>query len=159
MGAIQREVAQLTKAGLIRREARGRQVYFAANPDSPVYPELRGLLAKTAGVADVLRAALKPFIDNTTIILAFIYGSVASGKHGPGSDVDLMIIGDVTLSELVPILREVQGELGREVNPTVYRRREFQDSVRKRTHFIRRVLAGPKVMLAGTPDELARLGS
>jgi predicted nucleotidyltransferase len=156
-GAIQRELAHLTKAGLIRREVRGRQVYFAANPESPVYPELRGLLAKTAGVADVLRAALRPLVDKKIITLAFIYGSVASGKHGPKSDVDLMIIGDVTLSELIPLLREAQDELGREVNPTVYGRREFQTSLRKRTHFIRSVLGGPKLMLVGTPDELARL--
>ena len=61
MGAVQRELSVLTSAGLIRREVRGRQVYFTANPDAPVYPELRGLLEKTAGLADLLRAALQPF--------------------------------------------------------------------------------------------------
>jgi predicted nucleotidyltransferase len=158
-GAVQRELSLLTRAGLIRREARGRQVYFTANSDAPVFPELRGLLAKTAGVADLLRAALRPFLEKKMIMIAFIYGSVASGKHGPKSDVDLMVIGDLTLSALMPVLRKTQEELGREVNPTVYELREFRAKVQKDAHFLRRVVAGPKLMLIGTSDELARLAS
>jgi predicted nucleotidyltransferase len=157
IGAVQRELARLTDAGLVRRETRGRQVYFAANPDSPVYPELRGLLVKTTGVADVLRRALRTLAEKKMITIAFIYGSVASGTLKPQSDVDLMVIGDVSLSELLPILRDAQEELRREVNPTIYERREFRARLRKGSHFIRRVVGGPKLMLVGTLDELARL--
>lgn len=156
-GAVQRELSLLTGAGLVRREARGRQVYFTANADAPVYPELRGLLAKTAGIADLLRAALRPFADEERIALAFVYGSVASGKQGPRSDVDLMIIGDLSLSVLLPVLRRTQQELGREVNPTIYKPREFRAKLQKDAHFLRRVVAGPKLMLIGSSDELAEL--
>lgn len=156
-GAVQRELSQLTAAGLVRREVRGRQVYFTANHEAPVYPELRSLVAKTTGVVDVLRTALQPFVEKKSIILAFIYGSVATGKQGPKSDVDLMIIGDLSLSALIPALRKTQEELGREVNPTIHKPREFRGKIREDAHFLRRVLARPKVMVAGNPDELARL--
>jgi predicted nucleotidyltransferase len=158
-GAVQRELSLLTNADLIKRELRGRQVYFTANPDAPVYPELRGLLAKTAGVADLVRAALRPFAEKKMIIIAFIYGSVASGKHGSRSDVDLMIIGDLPLSSLIPVLRKTQEKLGREINPTVYEAREFRTKLHKDAHFLRRVVAGPKLMLVGDSDELARMAS
>jgi len=156
-GAVQRELAQLTNAGLIRREVRGRQVYFTANPDAPVYQELRGLLAKTAGIADVLRALLGPFVEKKMITIAFIYGSVASGKHGPGSDVDLMIVGHLQLSALLPALRTAQNQLGREINPTIYEPKEFRTKLKRDAHFLRRVVTGPKLMLIGTTDELAGL--
>ncbi|HEX5142085.1 MAG TPA: nucleotidyltransferase domain-containing protein [Dehalococcoidia bacterium] len=156
---MQRELALLTNAGLLRREVKGRQVYFSANPDAPVYPELRGLLTKTAGVADLLKAALRPLVQKKMIVIAFIYGSVASGRHGAKSDVDLMVIGRLSLSDLIPALRKAQEALGREVNPTVYELREFQTKLQKDAHFLRRVVAGPKLMLVGDSDELAKLAS
>jgi predicted nucleotidyltransferase len=156
-GAVQRELKQLTAAGLLRRELRGRQVYFTANPEAPVYDELRSLMAKTTGVADVLRSALSPFIEKGTLGAAFIYGSVATGAPGPRSDVDLMIIGDLSLAEVIPALRAVQEQLGREVNPTIYRPLEFRSALRRKAHFLRRVLARPKLMVFGGPDDLDRL--
>ena len=71
---------------------RGRQVYFEANPDSPIYKELRGIIVKTAGVADTLRIALAPLAKR--ISTAFIYGSVAKGTDTARSDIDLMVIGN-----------------------------------------------------------------
>jgi uncharacterized protein len=158
-GAVQRELRQLTAVGLIRREVRGHQVYFTANHESPVYPELRSLVAKTTGIVDLIRIALQPFVEKKMIIIAFIYGSAATGKQGPKSDVDLMIVGDLSLSALIPTLRKTQEELGREVNPTIYKRREFRSKIREDAHFLRRVLARPKLMVVGNPDELARLAS
>ncbi len=156
-GAIQRELSKLADADLIRRDVRGRQVYFAANPDAPVYPELCSLVAKTAGVADLVRAAVSPLVEKQMIVLAFIYGSVASGTHGPGSDVDLMVVGRVTLMEMSPVLREAQQKLGREINSTIYTPHEFHTKLQKDAHFLRRVLDGPKLMLVGSSDELAQL--
>jgi predicted nucleotidyltransferase len=158
-GAVQRELSLLTNAGLLRREVKGRQVYFSANPDAPVYSDLRGLLTKTAGVADLLRAALRPLAEKKMVVIAFIYGSVASGTHGPKSDVDLMIIGHLSLSDLIPELRKAQEALGREINPTVYEPHEFRTKLQKDAHFLSRVVAGPKLMLVGNSDELAELAS
>ena len=93
IGAIQRELKNLTTAGIIRRALRGNQVYFQAEKTCPIFPEIRRLIAKTSGVADILREAMSGLSDK--IELAFIYGSVARGEEKKASDVDLLIIGDL----------------------------------------------------------------
>lgn len=157
-GAVQRELNQLTEAGLITRVAEGRQVYFAANRSSVIFPELRAIIEKTAGATELLRAALAPLIGEGRILVAFIYGSVAQGEQRDRSDVDLLVVGDVTLTELVPGLRAVEGRLGREVNPSVYPVQELRDRIRQGAHFLKRVLAGPKRFITGDEHELERLG-
>ena len=152
-GAVQRELAQLVAAGLVRRSRQGQHVYFSADPASPVFGEMRSLLAKTAGIADVLRAGLAELPRKAKILVAFIYGSVAAGQHTSASDIDLMVIGRVELADLLPALRPIQDRLGREVNPTVYRAEELAEP----SSFVRRVLDGPKIMLVGTEDDIANL--
>lgn len=157
IGAVQRELAQLVSADLVCREPRGNQVWFRANPLSPVYDELRSLMAKTAGIADVLRSGLADLAAGSRIEIAFVYGSVASGTQSAGSDVDLMVIGDVALAELLPALTPLQERLGREITPTTYRSADFRSAYARREHFVRRVLEGPKIMIVGTADELTRV--
>src|SRR4030095_12768690 len=91
--SLQRELAALVSADILRRRRDGNRVYFQANPDCPFLPELQGLLVKTAGMVDVLREPLAPFAKR--IDWAFIYGSVARTEALAASDVDLMIIGNV----------------------------------------------------------------
>jgi predicted nucleotidyltransferase len=156
-GAVQRELEQLTSAGLILRKADGRQIYFTANPDSPVFEEVRSLVTKTIGVHEVIRLALADFAERRLILSAFIYGSAATGKDRPESDVDLMIVGDLTLSALLSVLRPAQDRLGREINPTIYPVEELRHKLAGRNHFLKAVLSRPKIMLVGNENELAEL--
>lgn len=157
IGAVQRELAKLTKAGLITRTPRGRQVYFKADPESPVFDELRGLIDKTSGLADVVRSALIELEEDGKIALAFIYGSVATADHTSASDIDLMIIGDVQLSEIIPPLQPAQDLLDREINPTIYRVGELREKLSAREHFLSRTFRGPKIMLIGRENDLEEL--
>lgn len=152
---VQKELDQLTRAGLLIRERRANQVYFHANPDAPVFAELSGLVAKTFGIADVVRAALAPLRE--PIDAAFIYGSVARGEHHAGSDIDVFIVGDVLLSQLALPLSEAEKGLGRQISATTFERKEFASRVRKRDHFISKVLAGPKIFLIGDAARLEAL--
>ncbi len=154
VGAVQRELDRLTRAGVITRAPDGRQVYFRANPDTPVFSELQGLMAKTAGIADVLRSAL---FSLEKIDIAFIYGSVAKGSQTTYSDIDMMIIGDVTLHELLPLLRPAQERLAREINPTIYAPDEFRSQLADQQHFVSRVLEEPRIFIIGADDDLERL--
>jgi predicted nucleotidyltransferase len=156
-GAVQRELEQLTSAGLILRRVDGRQIYFTANPDSPVFAEIRGLVTKTIGMHEVIRLALADFAERGLIRSAFIYGSAAAGRDRPESDVDLMVVGDVTLSALLPVLRPVQDQLGREINPTIYPLEELRQRLVAGNHFLKSVLSRPKIMLVGNENELAEL--
>ena len=154
-GSVQRELDFLTRAGILHRMVRGRQVYFQANPDCPIYPEVRALIVKTAGVADVLRNALVPLADR--VELAFVYGSVARAQERRGSDVDVMIIGEVSFSDASQALGGVQATLGREVNPSVYSAREFRAKLLAKHPFLNSVFKGKKIFLIGDEHALARL--
>lgn len=156
-GAVQRELTQLAGAELVRREVSGRQVYFSANQDATVFPELRAIINKTAGVADVVRASLAPLLRAGRIDVALVYGSVASGKQTVKSDVDLLAVGDATLGDLVPLLRAAERRLGREINPSVYPVAEFRAKLKRGAPFLRRIVAGPKLFVTGGEHELERL--
>ena len=153
-GAVHRELGHLVQAGLLVRTSRGKQVYYQANRRSPVFADLRGLILKTAGVADVLRGALAPIADRVKI--AFIYGSIAKGSERADSDVDLMVIGDVTLGDVVQALHSSEQELRREVNPSVFLLGEFRERAQSGEHFVTSVMADTKVFLVGDEDELER---
>ena len=157
-GAVQRELKQLVEAGLVTRESSGRQVYFSANRQAAIFPELQAIMEKTAGAVEVLRAALAPFIGNGRIDVALVYGSVASGTQTAGSDVDLLILGGVTLAELVPALRIAEGRLHREVNPSVYPVNALRAKRARGAAFLSRVMAGPKLFVVGDDRDFGRLG-
>jgi predicted nucleotidyltransferase len=153
MGAVQREVQLLSNAGIIRREREGRHVYFQANRACPIYEDLRSLLVKTAGLVDVLRDRLSPLVDRCRV--AFVYGSFAQGLDTAESDVDVLVVGNVTFSEVSDALGDVQTDLRREINPTVYGVPEFKEKTS--TPFIASILRKPKLYLIGDDDDLARL--
>jgi predicted nucleotidyltransferase len=156
-GAVQRELKHLSDAGIIRRTVRGHQVYFQANPDSPIFHELKSLILKTAGIGDALRAGLARSSDQ--IKAAFIYGSIAKGEEGPRSDIDLLVIGNVSFSDVVANLQPAQKILGREVNPTVYPHNEFRSKLRAKHHFLTSILKEPRIYLIGDENELRRLAA
>ena len=154
-GSLHRELRLLTELGLLTREAVGRQVHYRANRDSPVFEELAGLLRKTAGLADVLRSALAPLAER--IVIAFVYGSVASGTERPLSDVDVMVLGDADFAGLVRAVAPAQATLRREINITSMRPAAFAAKLNAGDGFAASVWRGDKIWLMGNDDDLAKL--
>lgn len=155
IGAVQRELATLEASGLVTTTRIGNQKHYQANRDSPIFEELRGIVIKTFGVADVLRAALYPLADK--IRLAFIYGSVAKGSDTAQSDIDLMIVGeDIDYSALFAVAGEAEQQLGRKVNPTILTPQELQKKFTDGNAFTTRVLGQPKLFLIGSDDDLPK---
>jgi predicted nucleotidyltransferase len=156
VGTLQRELDTLSQLGLIERSTIGKQVFYRANRNHPVFPELRALVAKTVGAIQVLRSALAPLADR--ISLAFIYGSLARHEEKSESDIDLLIAGKVTLEDVLARLGDVERLLGRAVNPTVYSVAEFKMKLASGNHFLNSVVQGGKVFLIGDEDELRKMG-
>lgn len=150
--SLQRDLAALVGAGIVLRALRGRQVYFRANRACPVFDELRGLVVKTFGVADVLKQALQPLSDG--IEAAFVYGSVARGEERAASDIDLFVVGEVSFGDVVEALAPAQRKLGREINPMVFPPVEFADEAHEGNHFVTTVLAEKKLFVIGGANEL-----
>src|SRR3989338_3791158 len=156
LGATQRELAALANAGIIDKRRKGKQIFYRANSQSPVYKELRSIVTKTAGAGEVVKKALQPLADR--IDVAFLYGSAAKGVFRSGSDIDLMVIGRIGFSEISSVLRPAEESLGREINPTVYSTIEFKQKLSAKHYFISNVIKRPKVYLIGGERELTELG-
>lgn len=156
-GALQRELKHLTDMGLIVRTTQGNQVLYRANSQSPVFSEIKSVIAKTVGIHDVIRSALASL--GPEIQIAFVYGSVARQKERANSDVDLMILGNAPFSDVVSALGSAQRVLGREINPTVFPASEFRSKLAARNHFLHSVMREKKLFVLGTEHELAKLAS
>ncbi|MBI2958239.1 MAG: nucleotidyltransferase domain-containing protein [Chloroflexi bacterium] len=152
---VSRELARLEKTGILTVTTEGKQKYYQANRESPVFDELHGLIVKTAGVADVLRSALAP--AQQRIRVAFIFGSFASGQESRRSDIDVLVVGEVSFEEVISLLSAAEETLRREVNPVVYPVAEFERKVDEDVHFLKTVIEDQKVFLIGHEGELAKL--
>lgn len=150
--SLQRELESLVRAGLLQRRLDGRRTYVKANSDSPVFPELRALINKTAGIVPALRDELRKFGDQ--IKLALLYGSVARGSEHAGSDVDLIFVGTLQQIDLLPSLKKLETRFRREVNVTLFSPEEFRRKRAIKDHFLSTVLKGKTIPLKGTLEEL-----
>jgi len=157
VGAVQREVRRLSAAGILRLTRRGNQALYQPDPACPLFPELKSLMVKTAGVADVLRRALATVAQARTgaIRVAFLFGSLAAGEERGDSDVDVFVVGDVAPAEVSAALYPLHVRLRREVNAVVYPPAELAEKLSRGNPFLDRVISGPKMFLIGSEDELA----
>jgi predicted nucleotidyltransferase len=154
-GTLLRELNRLADAGVLIRKPVGNQVHFQADTGCPIHDDLRSLLKKTVGIVDVLREALAPVAGK--VQAAFVYGSVARGDERAGSDLDLMIVGDVKFAEVIRALGHAQEALRREINPSLFPPREFRQKVAAGEPFLERVLADKKLFVIGGNDDLGKL--
>jgi predicted nucleotidyltransferase len=153
-GAVQRELARLSEAGLVDVFQVGRQKHYQANVGAPVFHELRGIILKTSGLGDLLRSALRSVEPD--IRAAFVFGSIAKGTDSAASDVDLMVISDVlTYGDLFGALDEASGQLGRRVNPRIHTSADLARRIEEQSPLVTRVLEGPKIWVIGGDADLA----
>jgi predicted nucleotidyltransferase len=151
--SLQRELLALTRSDLLELRRDGRRTYYKANTASPVFAELSVLFNKTVGVVPTLRSELRHFEDRIT--WAFLYGSTARDEEQSHSDIDLMVVGSVSMPQLLPALRRLEEKFGREINVTRYSDQEFEAKIRNHDHFLLSVLNREIVMIKGLQDELA----
>jgi predicted nucleotidyltransferase len=156
-GAIQRELKQLTSLGLLNRRMQGNQVLYCANLQSPIFGEIKGLIAKTVGLHDTIRFALSAV--GSKVKIAFIFGSVARNEEKINSDVDLMVLGDAPFSEVVTALGPAQKAVGREINPAVFSIAEFRSKLGAGNHFLKRLMGEKKIFVIGTQNEFTKLAA
>jgi len=152
---VQRALKRVERAGLVTKTKRGNIVYYKADRMHPAFEDLKRVFLKTVALGDVLRDALAPLADR--VKLAFIFGSLAQGKETAQSDIDLFLVGGITLREASRALGGVVSELGREINPVVYPVAEFKKKVKEGHHFMSELIRGPKIWLIGNEDELKRI--
>jgi predicted nucleotidyltransferase len=152
-GAVERELARLAGSGLVATRRIGNQKHYQANRDSPIFAELQGIVLKTVGLNEPLRAALAPYADKITA--AFVYGSVAKGTDTAESDVDLMLIGeDLTYADIYVGLQNAEDTLRRKVSPNFLSPKDWRKRLAQKNSFVAKINAQAKIFIVGSQDDL-----
>lgn len=151
---LRQELRKLVRLDLVQSRRDSNRVYYRAKTESPLYPEIRNLVLKTSGLSDVLKSVL----TDKRIRVAFVFGSIAHGEEKAGSDVDLMVIGQLGLRDLSRLLSGIEEKIGREVNPHVLREEEFRKRIRAKEHFVSSVMETLKIFIIGSQHELEAMG-
>lgn len=152
-GAAHRLLTRLAETGLATVERVGNQKYYQANPASPVFAELAGLIRKSVGLVLPLREALTPLAERITA--AFVYGSVARGEERALSDIDLMVVAaDLDYPALYEALQVAEKQLARQINPTLMTPAEWQQKRGDADSFAARIAGQPRLFLIESNDEL-----
>jgi predicted nucleotidyltransferase len=152
-GALQRELDRLVKAGLVTVRSIGNQKHYQANPEAPIFEELRGIAVKTFGVGDVVREALRPLARK--ISAAFIYGSIAKRADTTRSDIDLLVVSETLgYQDLIRALQPAERRVGRKISPTLYTAAELAKKRSGKSSFVTRILEQPKIFLIGSDRDL-----
>jgi predicted nucleotidyltransferase len=151
---VSMELRNLEEIGLLSSRNEGNLKYFSLNKGFVIYKELKSIFMKTKGAVGIIREAVsaKRHID-----YAFIYGSFAAGEERAESDIDVMVIGGISLEEVLRLIRGPEEKLSREINVSLYDLQEMRKRVKDRDSFIMEVLEGSKIMLVGDEDELRRV--
>lgn len=156
IGPVQSELKKLLGLQLVTARRSGNRLYYKANREHPLYPEIHSLVLKTSGLGDYLKECFK---ERGDIALAFVFGSIATDSAGAASDIDLMVIGDIGLRALSGVLADFKSVVGRAVNPHVFAQAEFLKRKNEAEHFIVSLLASPRLFVKGTEDGLAEMGA
>jgi predicted nucleotidyltransferase len=148
--SVNKEVDRLVAAGFLLERRSSNRRYLRANNGYQLFEEVRNIVEKTLGVVPALTESLS---REKGIRLALLFGSVATGLEGPASDVDLLVVGSISLKRVLRVTRPIQDAAGREINPVVMDTREFRQRRDKKEHFISTVLSGEIVILVGELDD------
>jgi len=152
--AVRQELRQLKGMGLVRTRRDGNRLYYSAQKEHPLYPDIHRIVLKTSGLVEVLLEALA----GDGIDVAFIFGSIAAGKETGSSDVDLLVLGDLGMRDLSGRLSGVSEKVGREISPHVMTPEEYVRRREANDHFAVNVVGGPRWFIIGSEDELDEMG-
>ncbi|MGE4243650.1 nucleotidyltransferase domain-containing protein [Ramlibacter sp.] len=154
-GTLLRELEKLTEGGLLIRSQQGNQVRYQADRGSMYFEDLAAMFRKGHGLVPALREALEPL--SRRIRVALVFGSVARGAETRGSDVDVLVLGNVAFPKLVNAVYPLQEAFRREVNPVLYSPEEFAARAKQGDAFASSILSHAKLFVIGTEDDLAKL--
>lgn len=151
---IRRELINLEKKGMFKREKSGNQVYYFLNRESPIYSDIRNIISKTIGIENQLRESLS---EVSGIRKAFIFGSFADGTQDSLSDIDIMIVGDINEDDLLEKISRLENKFEREINYHIYSEKEFGERRKEENSFISKILSKSVIFIIGKNENNTRI--
>lgn len=149
---VSKELANLVKAGLVKRRDQGNLSFYRINQDGIIFSEMKRIFLKYEIFSEILSEELA----KERIKYALIYGSFAKGTEKEGSDIDLLVIGDVPENHLLRAIPKIERSTGREINFILWTEKEFREKVQKKIPLIREILETPIIMIVGDEDGFKR---
>lgn len=138
---VKRELDNLEKMGIVTSKKVANLKYFQAEKKSPLFSELKSLIAKSLGASGALKAALK----NSGAKIAFIYGPYTESEDE--GTVDLFIVGSPSLS--LEGFKDIEEKFGKKINTTVIDESEFKNKREAGDAELEKLLSGNKIILTG----------
>jgi len=152
INAVRRELEKLEKVGILKKESRGNRLYYWVRTDYPMFGDIVSIVSKSSGLGFQIlsnRAKLGK------IALAMFSGKfVRYKKRKKDEDVDILIVGEVTMPELAALIRAEETRRNVEINYTVMSKEEFDFRKKRRDPFIQSILLGSRVMILGDEEDL-----
>ena len=149
-GTFQRTLNALVEEGILTSEYRAHARFFQAHTHHPLYPELKKIIAKTAGVEGVLRELVSRLKE---VKIALLYGSFAKGTERKDSDVDLLVVGSPRVEgRLLKEIPKLEKQLQREINYKLYSDSEYREKRSKGDAFLEEIFSATKIILKGDPN-------
>jgi len=147
VSAVKREVDSLGDLGILN-VSKGE---VSLNEECTFIEDLKNILIKS----DYLYLPIQKYLDNKNIKFALIFGSFANGMVKSESDVDLFVIGDLSLSEIYKSLKKAEGEIDRVVNPVVWTEKTFLS--KKDSALVKDILKKKFIMIRGDENEFRKI--
>ncbi len=153
INSVRRELDNLKKGGIIESESRGNRLYYWANESSPLFTDLLVLARKSSGFGAAIRNKEK--VGKLRILL-YSY-SFLTNQTNSGSDVDMILVGTVSLKEIESLVKKEEEKFGREINYMIMDKKELQLRKQKRDPFIIDFFLNCPVLIIGTPQEVINI--
>lgn len=150
---VAKEMPQLQKIGLVLRRAQGPLVFYKINNKSIIFDEMKRIFLKF----EMLDEALAKGLANKDIKYALIYGSFARGDESETSDIDLLVIGDISEDSMIKSVSKTERVFGREINFVLWKEGDFLDRIKKKIPLIKEITKTPIMMVIGDKDEFKRI--
>jgi hypothetical protein len=133
--AVREELNQLTKTDLLHSQKNGRNVYYMANPDHPLFPELKSMVSKVMGLDHVIDGIVSRLGE---LEAAYLLGDYAEGKDT--GIIDLLLVGNINQHHLNDLSRKTERYIKRKIRSLVVSREEFSE-------FLPKLESSPRVVI------------
>ena len=118
--AVREELNQLKKTDLLKSEKNGRQVYYMANTEHALFPELKSMVSKVMGIDQVIDSIINRLGN---LEEAYLIGDYAEGKDT--GIIDLVLVGNIDLYHLNDLSRKTEQYINRKIRTLVLNREEY----------------------------------
>jgi predicted transcriptional regulator len=119
--SVREELNQLKETNLLKSEKNGRQIYYMANEEHPLFPELRSMVSKVMGIDRVIDGIVNRLGD---LEIAYLIDDYAEGKDT--GIIDLLLVGDIEPYHLNDLSRKTERYIKRKIRSLVLSRDEYK---------------------------------